>query len=100
MAWNENLDVFFSGLDRATATFQLADNQTRDIVGYFDRAFYDAAVGENILDTTQPRFTCKLSDLAGVAREMEVTINSETFYVVAIHPEGTGLATVMLGFVE
>jgi hypothetical protein len=96
MSWNENLDVFFSGLDKATAVFDIADGETREVTGYFDRAWYDAAVGETVLDTTQPRFTCKQSDLAGISREMAVTINGEAFSVVEIHPEGTGLATVLL----
>ncbi len=96
MAWNENLGVFFSGLDRTSALFTVDDETTLEVTGYFDRAWYDASVGETVLDATSPRFTCELAPIHEVRREMAVTIDGEAFSVIEVQPEGTGLATIKL----
>jgi len=96
MAWNENLSVFFSGLDRASAVFTIDAETILSVDGYFDRAWYDASVGETVLDATAPRFTCELAQVHEVRREMPVTIGGEDFSVIEIQPEGTGLATITL----
>jgi len=91
----ENLDIFFSGLDSLEVTFNL-DGGPRVVRGYFDNAYFDSSVGELILDTTQPRFTCKLADANGIPRETTVQIGSVIYSVLTVQPEGTGLATIHL----
>lgn len=90
----ENLDVFFSGLDVVEAVFHLLSGN-KVVTGYFDNAFFDKAVGDVVLDTTQPRFTCKMSDVKAIPRETLVTINDLDFSVLQVLPEGTGMATVI-----
>lgn len=91
----ENLDIFFSGLDSLDVTFNLEDGP-RVVRGYFDNAYFDQSVGELILDTTQPRFTCKQSDAIGIPRETTVQIGSVLYSVLTVQPEGTGIATIHL----
>jgi hypothetical protein len=91
----EDLDPFFSGLDECEATFEL-EAGPKAVRCFFDNAFFDASVGETVLDTTQPRITCKAADVRGIPRETLVTVRGEKFSVLQIQPEGTGLATVTL----
>ena len=80
----ENLDVFFSGLDRVTAVFNTSQG-TKSVIGYFDNAFYDTSVGDVVLDATQPRLTCKAIDVKGVV-----------FSVVKTEPDDSGTTSVCL----
>lgn len=73
----ENLSVFFSGLDAQTATFT-ANGQPRLVQCFFDNAFFDRSVGETVLDTTQPRITCQMAALSGVARESLVEVDRKS----------------------
>lgn len=88
----ENLSVFFTGLDAVQVTFDTSP--ARVVTGYFDNAFVDANLGETIMDTTQPRIACRAVDVAGIPRGTMATIGDQSFSVVQIQPEGTGLATV------
>jgi hypothetical protein len=90
-----NLDVFFSGLDNTEILFALPTG-TRIVRGYFDNAFFDSSVGEVVLDSTQPRFQCKESDVAGIPRETACKVEGKDFTVMEIQADGTGLATVTL----
>ena len=90
-----NLDVFFSGLDHTEILFSLPAG-TKIVRGYFDNAFFDSAVGEVVLDSTQPRFQCKESDVASIPRETPCKVEGKDYTVLEIQPDGTGLATVTL----
>ena len=90
-----NLDVFFSGLDHTEILFALPTG-TRIVRGYFDNAFFDSAVGEVVLDSTQPRFQCKEQDVASIPRETACKVEGKDYTVMEIQPDGTGLATVTL----
>lgn len=92
----ENLDIFFSSLDSQEVTFTLSSGARKTIRGFFDNAFFDTQIGETAMDTTQPRFTCKASDLAGIVRENGVIVAGKAYSVMQIQPEGTGLAVVAL----
>ena len=68
------------------------------ILGIFDDPYLNAELGEYDMDTSRPRFGCKLADLpAGVARGHQLEINGELFSVLT-EPEkdGTGWAQLDL----
>ncbi len=90
----ENLDVFVDDFGRPVVLHLPGGD--RSITGIFDNAFFDSSVGEVVLDTTQPRFTCKESAITGLKREMEVTVADRRWSVIQIQPDGTGMSTVML----
>ena len=64
--------------------------------GIFDNSFVDSVTGETILDTTQPRITCKWEDARKISREATVMIRGSEYSVTKIEPDGTGFATVQL----
>lgn len=91
----EDLSPFFAGLDAQPITIHL---ESGDVVieGYFDNGFFNTQIGETMLDTTAPRFTCKASDIAGTPEQSLVTIAGAAYSIFQIQPEGTGLSTVQL----
>lgn len=93
---SENLSVFFGGLDSQSAVFTTTLG-SKTVKGFFDNAYFDTSVGDTVLDTTQPRFTCINADLTGVALHDRVLIAGKTWKVDRIEPEGTGLCTIILG---
>jgi hypothetical protein len=68
----------------------------RRLRGIFDDSFVDATTGETVLDTTQPRVTCKESDTLGIPREAMTTIRGKAYSVTRIQPDGTGFAIIQL----
>lgn len=95
----EDLDVFFSGLDATEAVFTVG-GEKRKVRGYFDDGFFDANVGQVVLNTTQPRFTCKASLVEKVERASVVTVLGKSYTVLEVQPEGTGTSTVILTHVK
>lgn len=68
----------------------------RQITAIYDAAFFDSAIGETVLDTTQKRFVAKDEDLKDLKREDSVTLGCGTFEVLRLEPDGTGMTTVLL----
>lgn len=90
----ENRRVFTGGKFSLEAVFTI-DGEERRIRGVFDDAFYDAKAGENVLETSLPRLTCRFSETAGIVRETPAVINGENFSVLEVQPDkGTGLAVI------
>ncbi len=90
----ENLDIFISHFGQ-DVVFENGGT-LHEIRAIFDNAFYDASIGEIVLDTTQPRLTCKLEDIRGIKRGDYVNIEEKKFSVLQIQPDGTGMATALL----
>lgn len=60
----ENLDIFLDTDDFAIrATLRLQDGRERVVRAIFDDPYLNAELGEYELDTTQPRLTCKWTDV-------------------------------------
>ncbi|MDE1170921.1 MAG: hypothetical protein PW734_06910 [Verrucomicrobium sp.] len=95
--FQENLDVFFSSLDSVEATFTV-DGESRVVRGFFDESFFDQSIGEIVPASVQPRFSCKLSDVADIKSETPVTLNGKPYSVVQVWPDGAGTATVHLAY--
>ena len=95
MIGDSDMGVFFNTDEFASWAVFKTEPQ-RSVRGVFDNAFFDESIGQNILDTTAPRFTCALSDVAGIERGTDVEIDGKTYSVLAVEPEGTGLASVRL----
>ena len=68
----------------------------REIKAIYDDAFFDASVGETVMDTTQKRLTARDADLCGLAREDTLTFGERVFRVIQIQPDGTGFSTILL----
>lgn len=95
-AW-ENLDVFVNPDDFGVpVVIDLQDGGTRELVGIFDDPFLNAQLGEYEPDTSQPRVTAKTSDLAGVRRGDIATVHGREYDVMAVEPDGTGMAVMRM----
>lgn len=91
----EDLSPFFAGLDAKELTFH-TDSGNRSVTGYFDNSFFNTQIGETIMDTTQPRLTVIMEDVADIPRETMVTVDGKLHSIIQIQPEGTGMATITL----
>lgn len=88
----EDLRVFFIGLP----TVSLAWDGGGTEYAYFDDAFFDAQLGESVLESTQPRLTCIYSEVAHLSRKDALTVDGVAYSVLEVQPDGTGLAIVPL----
>jgi hypothetical protein len=96
-AW-ENLDAFLQTDDFATRVIvTLKGGGSLSFSALFDDPFLDAQLGEYNLETSQPRLTCKLSDVPGVARGDTVVVDGTTFDILsAPQSDGAGMAILKL----
>lgn len=101
-AW-ENLDDFLQAEDFASSAVITLPGGTvlPAAPGIYDDPYLNAQLGEYEVDTTTPRFTGKLSDLALVVRKSVAVITTDgvatTFDVLTdVQPDGTGMAVVKL----
>lgn len=92
----EDLDDFLDEDDFATVATFVTVGDPLEVIGIFDEAFLLAETGELDLETTQPRFTCKASDVSDVVRGQDVQILDEEYSVLTVEPDGTGMAIVVL----
>jgi hypothetical protein len=72
------------------------DAGDRQVKGIYDAAFFDASIGETVLDTTQKRVAIADAELGTLKREDKITLKCGTFEVLRIEPDGTGFSTVLL----
>ena len=95
MAFTEDLTEFF-GTDDFAITAMLAG--TTSVNGIFDNAALAIPGGEAAVEGSVPTFTCALADIPAVAQGQTIVINSTTYTIIAVHPDGTGV--VVLGLSE
>ena len=97
-AW-ENLDDFLSTDDFATlAIFTPAGGQPRPGVAViFDEPVMNAESGEYDFAAAEPRFTCKEADVVGLKKHDGCVIGGKEYELERDpHPDGTGMAVVIL----
>ena len=98
---DDDLNVFlddFSESSKIVFTWE-TDGQmfsSKSFSAIYDNAFFDASVGETVLDTTAPRLTAKHADVIGIPREAITTIRDIAYSLEQIQPDGTGFATLIL----
>lgn len=87
-------DIFLADFGQTVVLHTQAGD--RQITAIYDAAFFDSAIGETVLDTTQKRILCKDCDLRDLKREDKVTLGCGMFEVLRLEPDGTGMTTVLL----
>lgn len=103
MASTEDLSVFFDTDDDGVET---AIIEGEEIVGRFDNG-YQAALG-GFVESSAPTFLCQTADVqrfvdgtsmprvTGLTKGTAITIAQVQYKVLEIHPDGTGLSTIIL----
>ena len=98
MAFDEDLSVFFDTADFADeATVTPADGgQTFVVKGIFDAPHVLGQARDVRVVTERPTFMCQDTDAARIKREDSITVKGETYDVLEVQPDGTGVSTVVL----
>lgn len=79
------------------AALTIAAVGSKTIKAIFDSAHELADVGGTVsYSVVQPRFTCKTSDVTGLAEDDVAVIDGVTYKVKVIMPDGTGITEVLL----
>jgi hypothetical protein len=87
--------IFFDSDDFASsATFTAGTSST--IKGIFDKESVEQAVGEAGLIEEVPMFTCKTSDVSNATFNDTLVIDSTTYYIKELLPDGTGVTRITL----
>lgn len=87
-----DLSTFLNSNEFATT---ITYNST-SIVGIFDDAYKGINLATGEIESTDPQVIIKASDISGIEHGATLIINSTTYYVTGIHPDGAGLTTLML----
>jgi hypothetical protein len=75
----------------------LSASGSKTIKAIFDSSHELADVGGTVsYSVVQPRFTCKTSDVKGLAEDDTAVIDGVTYKVKVIMPDGTGITEVLL----
>ncbi len=70
---------------------------SRPITAIFDDPYLNTQIGEYEADASNPRLTCKESDVRDLAAKDEVQTDSTIYYLLtAPQPDGTGFAVLHL----
>lgn len=92
----DNPDAFLSLDDFAVEVVVTPrEGVSRTIRGIFDEPYMNAQIGEYEADSSDPRLTCKASDVADLRDKDAVVIEGRTYYLLTDpQPDGTGFAVL------
>ena len=92
----QDLENFFdTETHGSTATVTI--NGTGSSINVIINKEYFAIAGESVdVDGTQPVVTCRSSDVTGIDTADTITIDSVTYNIVNIQPDGTGITVLIL----
>lgn len=79
-----------------TATVTPSGGSASDITVIFDNEYIDVDIGEAGVQSTQPKFICKTTDVSSLTEGDTAVINSTTYYIQIIQQDGTGFSEVFL----
>ena len=90
--------IFFDSDDFASsATFtDVSAGTSSTIKGIFDKESIEQAVGEAGIIEEVPMFTCKTSDIPNATFNDTLVIDSVTYYIKELLPDGTGVTRITL----
>jgi hypothetical protein len=90
--------IFFDTDDFAkSATFtDVSASSSSTVKGIFDKESIEQSVGEAGLIEEVPVFTCKSSDVSDATFDDTFVIDTVTYYIKEILPDGTGITRFTL----
>lgn len=79
------------------ATFTPVGGTGSSIVVIFDNAYESVDIGGSVsFAATQPRATCRTTDVPGVTEGATLAIDGTTYTIRVVMPDGTGVTEMML----
>jgi len=64
--------------------------------GIYDKDYFEIIDSNSVVESSQPAFTCRTSDVPSVAHGDTLVINSVSYKVVGNKPDGTGMTVLPL----
>ncbi len=97
MAFAEDLSAFFRDEDfGVSATLTPSSGSERTIMGIFDAEYVAAEAGGQVaISSNLPIFTCKTNDATNAA-DGTLVVGGETYQIIEVRPDGTGVTILIL----
>ncbi|PCJ17482.1 MAG: hypothetical protein COB02_13765 [Candidatus Cloacimonadota bacterium] len=93
----EDLNDFFDIDDFAkTVSYTKQGQSAISIKVIFDKSYFEIDQGQVGIESNQASIDVKSSDIPSIRHEDSFVIDSITYLVRGIHPDGTGLTTLIL----
>ena len=93
----ETLDDFFDLNDFAVeGVYTPSPGSPRTIKCIFDSSFQAVNLDTGVVESAGPQAVVKDSDITGAKHGETLVINSTTYYIRGIQPDGTGLTVLAL----
>lgn len=95
--FTEDHDAFFETNGHAIAvTYRPTTGAPTTVNGIFNDEYFDEVEGMVPVESSQPMFYCKLSDVPGVVHGDHIEFNSSDYNVMNVQPDGTGQVVLIL----
>ena len=96
MDFDSDLDIFLSDF-AVDATYTPAGGTAKTIKSIFDSEYITMSPAGDIgVESVSPAAYCKTSALTGAKHGDTLVISGTTYYIVGIHPDGTGITILIL----
>lgn len=71
-------------------------NSGTTVNGIFDNEYFLQAEGGVGIESSNPAFLCRTADVSSAAHGDTLVVSSVSYAVVGVHPDGTGVTTLIL----
>lgn len=98
MAFTEDFDDFIDTDDfGVSATYTPDGGSPVSIDGIFDKEFLAIDEGVVTLSSSNPMFLTKTTNVSSAAPDDTLLVDSVTYKIVEVRPDGTGMTMLILG---
>ena len=95
--YENDLSVFFSPNDFADyAIYTVSGGSAKTITGLYMNEFEASALFGEDASNSKPVFICQTADVASATNNDTLKIGTTTFYIMDVHPDKTGVTTLIL----
>lgn len=98
MAFTEDFSLFYDSDDFAVSAYWTPSGETYrvEVKGIFTNEFIENEFSHIGVESSQPMFECALSSLSSVAHGDSLLIDSTTYTIRGVQPDGSGAVTLVL----
>lgn len=89
-------NYFVTDEHAVSATYTVQGGTGTTINGIFDNEYYEDPSGEVGLESSQPQFTCKTTDVSSASNGDTLVVSSTTYTVRSVQDDGTGITLLIL----
>lgn len=94
MAFTEDLSDFFDTEHGFAVTVVYDGNVS--VEGIFDAEYFEPSAGMAGVQSSQPVFLCMTADVEDAAHGETLEIDDDTYHIVGVEPDGTGITMLRL----